>query len=344
MPPALDHSFAPPNVDLWLERSLLNGIVLADVAYGILFSIAVQCIWGLVDVYRRTGTVKWWVAIYISGMTVLATVAIGMQNLFNQWCFIDFRDYPGGPYVFNIDFYATPVNVAAFSIYTIMAWIADGLVLYRFFVIYNHNRVALVIPAIVWLGGVASGILLLVSVTHSDNSFFSEQSVNIGTAFWSISMGLNIILTVLIVVRLLLSRYRVRNTIGPRYGQNYISIISMLIESAALYSIWALVFLITYARGSAAQNILLPPLGQIQAIAPLLILTRVIGGRALGTSVGPSYSNNYFRSSGPGTTTATTTSTAETRVEIPLKRFTAQSSPSSASGILIQKENLESVV
>ena len=37
MPPALDPSFAPAGEtenDLWQERSLLNGIVLANVAYG----------------------------------------------------------------------------------------------------------------------------------------------------------------------------------------------------------------------------------------------------------------------------------------------------------------------
>jgi len=150
-------------------------------------------------------------------------------------------------------------------------------------VIYDHNWLALILPGLVWLGGVgqlhsthfvssiirnslltASGILLLISVTHSDNSFYAQRSVNISIAFWSISMGLNVILTIFIVGRLLYARYRIKSSLGSRYGQNYLSVASMLVESAALYSIWALVFLITYARGSAAQNILLPPLGQIQ--------------------------------------------------------------------------------
>ncbi|KAK7472489.1 hypothetical protein VKT23_000604 [Stygiomarasmius scandens] len=146
-------------------------------------------------------------------------------------------------------------------------------------------------------------------------------------------MGLNVILTIFIVGRLLYARYRIKSSLGSRYGQNYLSVASMLVESAALYSIWALVFLITYARGSAAQNILLPPLGQIQAIAPLLILTRVISGRAWGTTVGPSYASHY-QSTIPGGSTIT--SAAETRIDIPLKRFTG--SPTSPSDVVVLRE------
>ena len=77
-------------------------------------------------------------------------------------------------------------------------------------------------------------------------------------------MGLNIILTCFIVGRLLYMRYRVQITMGARYCGNYTSVIGILTESAALYSVWALVFLVAYARGSPAQNILLPALGQIE--------------------------------------------------------------------------------
>ncbi|KAK7438074.1 hypothetical protein VKT23_018241 [Stygiomarasmius scandens] len=183
-----------------------------------------------------------------------------------------------------MDFYSTPVNAASFVIYTIMAWFADGLVLYRFFIIYDRNRYAVVLPALIWLGGIASGIGLIISTVNSGNSFWAETSIKLGIAFWAISLGLNIILTGLIAARLLVARYRVKTLMGARYGSNYISLVSMLVESAALYSAWALAFLITFARGSAVQNLLLPALGQVQGIAPLLILMRVLEGRAWNTT------------------------------------------------------------
>jgi len=63
---------------------------------------------------------------------------------------------------------------------------------------------------------------------------------------------------------------------GARYGSNYISLVSMLVESAALYSAWALAFLITFARESAIQNLLLPALGQVQVGILRAIYTTVL--------------------------------------------------------------------
>jgi hypothetical protein len=51
---------------------------------------------------------------------------------------------------------------------------------------------------------------------------------------------------------------------GVQNSGQYVSIVAMLIESAALYAVWSTVFLICYARNTPFQNILLPPLGQVQ--------------------------------------------------------------------------------
>nr|GAT49342.1 predicted protein [Mycena chlorophos] len=58
----------------------------------------------------------------------------------------------------------------------------------------------------------------------------------------------------------------------------------MLVESASLYAAFGLVFIVAYAKGSEVQNWIFPPLGQVQAIAPMLILSRVAQGRALSQS------------------------------------------------------------
>ncbi|KAF5366555.1 hypothetical protein D9758_008993 [Tetrapyrgos nigripes] len=293
MPPALSSAYSPEG-DLWIERSNFNGVVLSNVAFGILFGIAIRCLRGVYETYEQTKKIQWWIGLYAAWMLALATVALALQDKFNQMTFIDYRDYPGGPNAFTLDFYSLPVNVGSFSLYTIMAWFADGLVLYRFFIIYDRNRYILFLPALIWLGGVLSGIGLLVSIVHSDNSFWAETSIKLGIAFWSISLGLNIILTSLIAGRLLIARYHAKTLMGPRYGSHYLSVVSMLIESAALYSAWALAFLITFARGSPAQNLLLPALGQVQGIAPLLILMRVLHGRAWSNSTNHGYTQEHI--------------------------------------------------
>ncbi len=110
------------------------------------------------------------------------------------------------------------------------------------------------------------------------------MSVRLGIAFWSISAGLNIVFTFLISTRLLLIRRRANAVLGPSHGSHYTSVLAIVIESAALYSLWALIFLITYARNNPIQNILLPPLGQIEVcripLKSVLLTSRLAGNSA----------------------------------------------------------------
>ncbi|KZV78030.1 hypothetical protein EXIGLDRAFT_692990 [Exidia glandulosa HHB12029] len=77
----------------------------------------------------------------------------------------------------------------------------------------------------------------------------------------------------------------------------------MLVESAALYSAFSLIFIVAYGRNSPVQNLFLPPLAQIQCIAPLLILLRVAYGRAYNGSMSTaakSTSIGFARAKRPG--------------------------------------------
>ncbi|KAF8991150.1 hypothetical protein BDQ17DRAFT_1466374 [Cyathus striatus] len=96
--------------------------------------------------------------------------------------------------------------------------------------------------------------------------------------FEGITLGQNLMLTMLIVGRLLLYRYRIRKALGVSYGHEYISIASMLIESQAILVIsqmWLMVavnfnldptvfegsFMITYQLiGQMQVRILIPHL------------------------------------------------------------------------------------
>ncbi|KAF7982728.1 hypothetical protein HWV62_26594 [Athelia sp. TMB] len=116
-------------------------------------------------------------------------------------------------------------------------------------------------------------------MARQDGGFWSQEAVKFGIAYWTLTISLNVIITLLIVGRLVARRRQMRFVLGDDNVRMYTSISAMLIESMALYSIWGLVFLVTYARSLTLSNLLLPPLGQIQAIATLLIIARVAQGR-----------------------------------------------------------------
>ncbi|KAF8987611.1 hypothetical protein BDQ17DRAFT_1289183 [Cyathus striatus] len=67
-------------------------------------------------------------------------------------------------------------------------------------------------------------------------------------------------------------------------ASQYLGVVAMLVESSALYTIWAIIFLGLYIVNHPVQYIFLASLAEVQVLAPLLIIFRVSRGRAWGTS------------------------------------------------------------
>jgi uncharacterized membrane protein YgcG len=101
-----------------------------------------------------------------------------------------------------------------------------------------------------------------------------------GTSYYIISLSVNILLTILITIRLLLYRRRARRAIQGDQGSEYFSLAAIVIESAALYSVFALIFIITYAINNPLNQIFLGVASSAQQIAGYLIIYRVAQGRA----------------------------------------------------------------
>lgn len=70
-------------------------------------------------------------------------------------------------------------------------------------------------------------------------------------------------MTLLIIYRMLSMRFALVKVLGADNLKIYVSISAMLIESAFLYSITGIVFIILYAKNSAVQNPILAILDQV---------------------------------------------------------------------------------
>ena len=79
-------------------------------------------------------------------------------------------------------------------------------------------------------------------------------------------MGLNILLTLIIVVRLILHSRTMRPSMGGPTGISglYKDIVTMLVESSALYAISSLLFIGPWGAGNSAADIFLPILAETQ--------------------------------------------------------------------------------
>jgi len=273
-------SFAPPGEsisDIRTEQSLLDGTVIAGAAYGIHLTLFIQC-FQLLSQRRRDRQKNWGLLFYICILFSLGTVGFGGQIKFNEMTFIQDRDFPGGPLGFNFGEYNAPANLMTTTAFVILNWFADGLLIYRLYMIWNNNLYIAALPILTLIGSFTVSVLLLFQLTQPGASLWTRVAISFGIPYWSISVSLNVIVTLLIVGRLLYMRRVTRQALTAEHASTYTSIMAILIESAALYSTFGLIFIVSYARNSMVQNVLLPTLGHIQAVSPLLIILRVARG------------------------------------------------------------------
>ncbi|KAF7333581.1 hypothetical protein MSAN_02417100 [Mycena sanguinolenta] len=274
-------SWAPANetaAQLWNERSILIGLFLGAIGYGVHLTLFVQCVQALYA--RKSGRRNHELLIFVCILFALGNVGNATNILFGQKTFIDDRDYPGGPGVYFVEQSTNWSVVVCDSVYIVNSWFADGLLLYRFWTIWSRNHYIVAVPAIAFLTSMVLSAILIAELSQPGNTFWSTICIKLAIPYWSISISMTVILTALIAGRLLFMRYRFKKLVGASSSIPYVTITAMLVESATIYSMNGILFLASYGVDSPVQNLWLPLLGQTQSIAPLLIILRVARGQA----------------------------------------------------------------
>ena len=97
----------------------------------------------------------------------------------------------------------------------------------------------------------------------------------------AICVSLNVLLSLMIIVRLALHSRNIRNAIGASSGAGglYTALITMLVESSALNAVGYLLFIISGTVNGSVSNIFAPAVGEIQvrAVFPFLQRTTIPG-------------------------------------------------------------------
>jgi len=122
------------------------------------------------------------------------------------------------------------------------------------------------------------GAIALIQLKHPDSR--SRKGVDFFLSLYSISITLNLLVTISIVCRLVYIRRQVVRAIGLQHTRQYTSIVAILIESALMVTLSSLLFLVLYARGGVLSRVFLGLVCETQISATLLIILRVAQGRA----------------------------------------------------------------
>ncbi|TBU26636.1 hypothetical protein BD311DRAFT_789690 [Dichomitus squalens] len=270
--------------DINLERFFLAGDFVSGVGYGMQLVLWSSCALYLFQ-QRRKGWHTTFLLCYISALLIVQTIYSIAQARTVQLLYVENRNYPGGPWQYFLATQSQPINIVYFVTLYLAIFMCDLLVLWRCWVIWKalDQHIAYIVTFVPFLMLTASfvlGTLWTVYSTQPDFSLYNTLPRSYGIAYFSLSLGVNIILTTLIVGRLLMFRRMHMESLPPEHVKRYLSVATLVIESAALYSLFAIAFLISYALEKPVNQVLLGFTQASQQVATYLIIYRVADGKA----------------------------------------------------------------
>jgi len=174
--------------------------------------------------------------------------------------------------------------------------------------VFTGNKIILILSSAALIALIVVGSCFAKDLACLSTDLWTNAPAGPGLACMTLSLALNIILTTMIIIRLLLFRRRAVRACGSQYGKQLVSVVGILVESASLYAGVAIITIAAVGTHNPMQTTLLPLLGQMQAIPPLLITVRVLEGRAISQETirqtelsadGNAHTNSYMSKSTP---------------------------------------------
>ncbi|KAJ7577927.1 hypothetical protein C8J56DRAFT_1031238 [Mycena floridula] len=272
------------------ERTLLIGSFIGAMAWGIQFSVYGTAMYFSFIRLGRIGRLSWVLMAYMTIVFAMSTTYVGTNIQSNGKC-------PAGlasSHHLGCNLGTSAACHHAYSIYR-----QD----IRTFCEFQANTL------------LAMGILLIYTSAQQGHTFNSADAVEFGTTYFSISLSLTVIVTLIVVARLVYLQRLVSKALGntSEYRYHYISAWSIILESSAMYSVVGFIFLVLYNKNNPVSNIFTQWMVQVMCISSELVILRVATGSAW-TARTSEEITSLILSSGPLTDTKIESSSVRTSV------------------------------
>ncbi|KAM6498723.1 hypothetical protein JOM56_006671 [Amanita muscaria] len=276
------------NRTIFLERAFLGAGFVGAIGYGVqlvLYGLCVQYLWR----ERKRRRVVRFLLVYVTLLLSLSSLWASLGTWIMEDVYINNRNYPGGPWIYFMATQNMPENVIFIVTLFVLTFLSDLLVLWRCWVIWTTTSglVAYVIvafPVLILFASFALGTIWCLQSSQPGLSLHSKIAIAFGTSYYVTSLSVNVVVTVLIVFRLALHRRYILRSLPSEHAKHYLSVAAIVVESAALYSVFALAFIISYALNNPINQFFLTISSCCQQIAGYLIILRVAQGRAWSTN------------------------------------------------------------
>ncbi|OCH85074.1 hypothetical protein OBBRIDRAFT_785392 [Obba rivulosa] len=294
-----------------LENSFYAANYLSGILYGVELSLYYMTVYSVFKMPRseRRKSDRFFV-IYSTALLILLTIDISTNAVWGQQMWITFRGRPGGVPAFIAREESVWYETLGTAASIVLIFLGDALLVFRCYVIWSSNFLIILLPTIIYLVNFALGILVLVESGVPSGNFFSGKAIDFGIPFYSMAIGLNLLVTMLICGRLLYISKWVRESLGNDTAKLYTGVMAITIESAIPYSLCGIMFLIPYVRRSPTSIGFAQIWGKFTCLSPQLIVFRVVTRSAWNThTVTQNQSAILFSSGTVGTREAAVHST-----------------------------------
>ncbi|KAH9949905.1 hypothetical protein B0H21DRAFT_881538 [Amylocystis lapponica] len=267
------------NMAITADKGAFVGFCVEAVFYGLYILIFFMSV-GVLTVYRKQDNVSWSMLFMTCLLFTCCTVHFGLE--FDNKLDVLFRR----PGIISFEVETTEL-LACDILASITDFFSQLVMIYRCWLVWSKKFWVVVIPLLIAMGSIGCsmaglGLLALVDPTAP---LAPPEIAPLGTASFALSLCLNVIVTFLIIGRI----YWVARGVARKSGTGNINgffrtlgshdyiraVTAMLIESGSLFLAAQLSFVVLFALGNPAQDVVYPAAVQIYGIAPTLIIVRV---------------------------------------------------------------------
>ncbi|KAF7321722.1 hypothetical protein MKEN_00693700 [Mycena kentingensis (nom. inval.)] len=182
---------------------------------------------------------------------------------------------------------AAPLGMPANVMMIVLGWMCEALHIWRCFIIYRCSstlaaKMVIILPAAAFVGTVVLGGLWMKQVGTAPTLNWTTRCFDWTTPYFAVTLGLNSLTTILIVARLLLYRRRLNCALpvsASGQGSDYTTLAGLVVESAAIYTVFSLLFLLSFAFQHPLAQVFLQALCPIQTMSTCLVIFRISQGR-----------------------------------------------------------------
>ncbi|KAF8890137.1 hypothetical protein BD779DRAFT_1671491 [Infundibulicybe gibba] len=271
-----------------LERYFLATDFIAGIGYGaqaILYCICSRYLW----TQRKARRMNLFMLAYITLLFLMSSVQ---------------QEFPWGPWKYYGASLGDASTIVGQTAGVLLLFLSELFMVWRCWVIwYSVSRraayIAAFFPALMLVASFAASILYSAAVTHPESPIAGSHIAGWNLIYYTLMLSTNVIATGLILSRLIAHRRAVRKALATAHAGEYTSLISMLVESAAFYSIIGLGCLIVTGVPSSLVDYLVWTDGGMEANLGYLIIARLAHGRGWETNAISIHSKIVIRRGAP---------------------------------------------